>query len=347
MKNNTRESNMRKISRFCIIVAITVSIFFVSACGNTKQNIESPGKSEEGNTPQIQIVTTVFPLYDWTKAVVGDDPDFQVILLAESGVDFHSFQPSTEDIMKIKKSDVFLYIGGVSDQWVSKVIEEQGSNDGENISMVSALGDRVKSEDEELELGADSYNHEHQGGKTHEEEIDEHLWLSLKNAKIYVEKICQVLSDRYPEKKDVFNENCSAYVQKLDQLDEQYQDAANSGSHKAVIVGDRFPFRYLLDDYGIQYFAAFPGCSSESEGSFEKIIWLAQKADQLNVNKIIAIEGSTQTICNSIIENTEKKDQSVVVMNSMQQVSMKDIEGGENYLKIMEENLEALKEALN
>ena len=321
---------MKKV--WALVLAISLMFTGVSCAKGDSQ-------ADDDKEEKIEIVATVFPIYDWVREIIGQDSGFDITLLADSGVDFHSFQPSAEDVLKINKSDIFLYIGGISDQWVEEVVKDSKNDEMKSLSMVSALGDMIKMVDEDEEH---HHEHEHAG----DEEIDEHVWLSLKNAQFCVKDICTLLSEAYPERKEDFNENAETYLDKLRKLDGEYETAVAESAGKRVLFGDRFPFRYMMDDYHITYFAAFPGCSSENEASFEKVISLANKADQLKIKNLIAIEDSKQDICNSIIENTKEKNQSVVTMDSMQSIGKDDIEEGATYLDVMEKNLQALKKAL-
>ena len=179
-----------------------------------------------------------------------------------------------------------------------------------------------------------------------EKEYDAHVWLSLKNAEIICQSIADTLGEIDPENKDTYEANVAAYIEELAGLDVQYQDTVDTASRKTVLFGDRFPFRYLIDDYNLTYYAAFAGCSAETDASFETITFLAGKLDELNLPAVLTIENSDQKVAKTVIENTNTKDQKILTLNSMQSVTTKDVEEGTTYLSIMENNLQILKEAL-
>ena len=189
------------------------------------------------------------------------------------------------------------------------------------------------------EIKGDMLEHE-------EKEYDEHVWLSLKNTKQLCNAIAEALEEIDPERADIYDANMVAYEEKLDDLNAQYQETVDNAKQKTLLFGDRFPFRYLVDDYGLSYYAAFAGCSAESEASFETISFLAKKVDELGLKNIMTIEKSDQKIAKTIIENTATKDQKILTLDSMQSTTSDDIANGETYLSAMEKNLEVLKEAL-
>ena len=187
---------------------------------------------------------------------------------------------------------------------------------------------------------------EHLEGHDHEEESDEHVWLSLKNAEVLVGAISNALQELDPDNKDAYAANADAYVQKLSALDAEYQTAVDNATCKTVLFGDRFPFRYLVDDYGLNYYAAFVGCSAETEASFETIAFLAKKVDELKLPCVLTIEGKDHKIAETIVENTSEKNQKVLTMDSMQSTTSQDVKNGTTYLSVMENNLSVLKKAL-
>ena len=195
----------------------------------------------------------------------------------------------------------------------------------------------------------EDHDEDHDDGHHHEEgevEYDEHVWLSLKNAKVLVNAIEGGIEVIDPANKDSYKTNADSYVAKLDELDKKYEEAVKNATNKTVVFGDRFPFRYLVDDYSIDYFAAFVGCSAESEASFETIAFLAGKIDELGLKTIFVIENSDKKIAETVKASTKSQDQSIVEINSLQSITSKDIENGVTYLGTMEKNLEALSEGL-
>lgn len=294
------------------------------------------------DSDKMQIVTTIFPEYDWVMNVLGDKAeDADVTMLLDNGVDLHSFQPTAADIANISTCDVFIYVGGESDAWVKDALSEATNKDMKVINLLDVLGDKVKEEEtvEGMEEEAEEEGEE-------EVEYDEHVWLSLKNSEILVREIADVLGEADPENKDIYTNNADSYIDELRNLDGDYQIVVDNASKKTLLFGDRFPFRYLVDDYGLDYYAAFSGCSAETEASFETIVFLAEKADELDINTILIIENSSDSIANTIIENTASKDQQILAINSMQGTTSKDVDAGVTYLSIMKDNLEVLKLAL-
>lgn len=194
--------------------------------------------------------------------------------------------------------------------------------------------------------GEDLCEHMEGHGHDHEEEADEHVWLSLKNAKTLVRAISDALQELDPDNKDTYAANTAAYIEKLSALDGAYQSAVDGAARKTVLFGDRFPFRYLVDDYGLSYYAAFAGCSAESEASFETVSFLAKKVDELKLPCVLTIEGKNHKIAETIVENTAEKNQKILTMDSMQSTTSEDVANGTTYLSVMEQNLSMLKEAL-
>ena len=288
---------------------------------------------------KLSVVVTIFPEYDWVREILGENPgDVQLTLLLDNGVDLHSFQPTAKDILTISDCDVFIYVGGESDAWVKDALSEAANENMIVIDLLDALGDAIK-EEEEVE-GMEEHEHEH------EAEYDEHVWLSLRNASVLCGEIEKALESIDPANQETYRKNLASYQEKLSQLDEKYAQAVASASGRTLLFGDRFPFRYLVDDYGLNYYAAFSGCSAETEASFDTILFLASKTDELSLPAVLRIEGANHRIAETIVENTAEKNQEVLVLDSMQSATSKDVQNGVTYLSIMEKNLEVLKQAL-
>ncbi|MBP5159521.1 MAG: zinc ABC transporter substrate-binding protein [Lachnospiraceae bacterium] len=341
------------------------------------------GTGNATGTGALSIVTTIFPEYDWVKNVLGENPGkAELTMLLDNGVDLHSYQPTADDILKISTCDVFVYVGGESDEWVDDALKEAVNKDMTVINLLEVLGDKVKEEeivegmeyehdhdhdededhDEEHEDGdehaedhedehGDEHDEDHEEGHDHdhedeEPELDEHVWLSLRNADILVDKIAAVLAEKDSANADTYKKNAADYREKLSALDGKYKEVVSGASVNTLLFGDRFPFRYLVDDYGLSYYAAFVGCSTESKASFETIVFLANKVDELSLRSVMTIEGPDHQIAEAIKDNTASKDQKVLTLDSMQSTTGKDVEAGTTYLSVMEQNLEVLKEAL-
>lgn len=343
-----------------ILVAAVMAASCLSACGQvnsaaleTEQSVsdtnlstseESQSENDNNKTEKVKIVTTIFPEYDWVRQIAGDKvSDMDITMLLDNGVDMHSYQPTADDIMKISDCDLFIYVGGESDEWVNDALKEAVNKDMQVIDLLDVLGEQVKIE----ELVEGMQDAEHEEEEEHEEkEYDEHVWLSLKNAETLCDAIAEALGNADPDNKAVYDTNKAAYIDQLVSLDNQYREVVDQASVKTLLFGDRFPFRYMVDDYGLSYYAAFAGCSAESEASFETISFLAKKIDELGLKYVMTIEKSDQKIAKTIIENTQNKDQSILTLDSMQSTTSADVANGMTYLSIMEGNLNILKEAL-
>ena len=497
-----------------ILLAAVMAVGCLAGCGQKNSN-EQADNTDDG---KLKVVTTIFPEYDWVKEIAGDEiSNIDLTMLLDNGVDLHSYQPTSEDILKISDCDLFVYVGGESDSWVDDALKNATNKDMQVINLLDVLKDSIKTEesmpgmqaeeghnhgyahfedsdvqdrtlsdwdgdwqsvypylqdgvlDEVMEKRAESgektaeeykeyyengyktdvsqitidaenntmcfvkngvaskATYEYKGyqiydyesgsrgvryffeatsgdadapkyvqfsdhgiapGKAehfhiyagndgfdalseemenwptyypadmsgkeiaedmleHEEkEYDEHVWLSLKNAQTLCKAIAEALETADPEHKDVYAANVDSYLEKLSSLDGQYQDAVANGSQKTLLFGDRFPFRYMVDDYGLKYYAAFAGCSAESEASFETISFLAKKVDELGLKNIMTIENSDQKIAKTIRDNTKDKNQEILSLDSMQSTTSEDVKNGTTYLSVMESNLDVLKKAM-
>jgi len=276
----------------------------------------------------------------------------EVTMLLDNGVDLHSYQPTINYIAKISDCDMFIYVGGESDGWVNDALKNAKNDKMKVINLLEVLGDSVKTEELIEGMQEEEHDHHHDNEEIteekheHEEEKDEHVWLSLKNAKILCKVIADNLSEIDPENKDIYSANVSAYIEKLSALDEEYKKIVNGSNRKIVLFGDRFPFRYLVDDYGLDYYAAFVGCSAETEASFETVSFLSKKTDELKLPCVLTIEGANHKIAETVIANTYAKNQKVLTMDSMQSTTSSDVKNGITYISVMEKNLDILREAL-
>ena len=326
----------KKVSLILLVAAVLV--FGLTGCGKSEAS-DHDGK--------IDIVCTIFPEYDWVREIIkGQEEYFDVRMLMANGADLHNFQPTADDILTISKCDIFIYVGGESDKWVDDALKEATNKDMIVINLMDVLGDRAK--EEELVEGMQGEEEKEEEEEEEGPEYDEHIWLSVKNAEIlvkYIENKIESL-DKNEKRKETYKSNLDSYIEKLDKLDKQYEEAVKEADKKTVVFGDRFPFRYLVDDYGIKYYAAFIGCSAETEASFETITFLAGKLDELKLKTVLTIETSDKQIAKTIINNTKTSDQVILTLDSMQAVTAKDAENGKNYYDIMAANLEVLKEAL-
>lgn len=338
-----------------VLAMAAIMILSMVGCGNKVSDSEASTNSGENSSTvniadgnvsdnKIKIVTTIFPEYDWVREILGDEINrADLIMLLDNGVDLHSYQPTAEDIMKISDCDLFVYVGGESDSWVDNALKEAVNKDMKVINLLEVLGDSVK--EEEVVEGMQAEEEEEES-EEEEPEYDEHVWLSLRNAQVLCNAIADALEEIAPDHADSYQKNVEAYNNRLSTLDEAYQSVVDKATRKTLLFGDRFPFRYLVDDYGLSYYAAFVGCSAETEASFETITFLAQKVDELHLSYVMTIEKSDQKIANTIIENTKEKNQQILTLDSMQSTTSEDVAKGTTYVSVMEENLNILMEAL-
>lgn len=308
-------SFMKKIVVY--IFALLLVILPLGACG---------GQHGAGETEKIKIVSAIFPSYDWVREILGErSAAADLELLIDNGVDMHSYQPSAQDMITISDCDMFIYVGGESDAWVQDALRANDNPDRVVIDLMQVLKDAQK---------------------VTEEEPDEHIWLSLKNAKVLCTSIADQLAQMDTDGAEIYTSNLQTYIEKLDALDEQYRTTVENAEQKTLIFGDRFPFRYLFADYGIECHAAFAGCSADSEVSFETVVSLAEKLDTLDLSAVLVSETSDKTLAKTIVENSKTKDQEILVLDSIQSVTADQAEKGISYLSIMEKNLAVLRSAL-
>ena len=333
---------------FSALLAALMLAGMLAGCMNSSEvpmgsATAAPSQTEAPAHTKISVVTTIFPEYDWVREILGDKADSaEITMLLDNGVDLHSYQPTADDLIKISDCDLFVYVGGESDGWVDDALKNATNKNRKVINLLEILGDSVKEEETVEGMQAEEEDHE-----DHEEkEYDEHVWLSLKNAKTLVGAISAALQELDPDNKDTYAANADAYGQKLSALDAEYQKAVSAGTCKTLLFGDRFPFRYLVDDYGLSYYAAFAGCSAESEASFETVSFLAGKVDELKLPCVLTIEGKNHKIAETIVQNTAGKNQKILTMDSMQSTTAQDVARGTTYLSLMAKNLDVLKEAL-
>ena len=321
-------------------ISTTIAAIMLMGCfaGCSNAGIKANAKKK--------IVTTIFPEYDWVMNILGDKAsDMDVTMLLDNGVDLHSFQPKADDILKISTCDLFIYVGGESDAWVKDALKESINKDMVVIDLLDALGDAVK-EEEVVEGMQEEEEEDHDNASPEEVEYDEHVWLSLHNSATLIEKISEAVCKIDPDNADAYKANASSYAGKVNDLDKKYHDLVDNSSCKTVLFGDRFPFRYLADDYGLSYYAAFVGCAAETEASFETVTFLAGKVDELGLKSVLTLEGTDHRLAETIIQNTKSRDQKILSIDSMQSVTSADVKAGVSYLSIMENNLKVLTEAL-
>lgn len=323
---------MKKLLAGMLVIILTVMILPITGTKSARADDQSSDK--------LKIVTTIFPEYDWMRNIIGEDNDnVELIMLLDNGTDMHSFQPTVKDIMNVASCDLLVYVGGESDAWIEDALESAQNKNMKTINLMEVLSDFIK--EEETVEGMQGSEKE-----SDEKEYDEHVWTSLRNAIKSCDAIASALGEMDPDNADKYQQNAESYENELQKLDEEYQSVIDQASEKTLVFADRFPFRYLVDDYGLSYYAAFSGCSSESDASFKTVTFLASKLDDLGIKTVLTIEKSDDRIAQTVIDNTKYKDQKILELNSMQSVTSDEISEGATYLSIMEDNLNVLKEAL-
>ena len=318
---------MKKLIAAALAVLLILTCF--AACGKT------PAAPANDKT-KLNVVCSIFPPYDFVRTIAGDRID--LTLLLDSKTDLHSYSPTADDIMKISNADLFVNIGGESDDWAEDVI---ASAENKNLRVVSLI-DLVTAVEEEALPGMQEEEEDHEEDEG--PEYDEHVWTSLKNVIMIVPALTDTLCALDEANAAFYRANCSDYLENLKALETQYAEAIGSAKRKTLLFADRFPFRYLADDYGLTCYAAFSGCSAETEASFETMTMLVDTVQEQNLPYILMIDGSDGAVAESV---SRQSGAAIRVLNSCQSISGDDIAAGVTYLSVMNDNLNVLKEVLN
>lgn len=336
-----------------ILKFLGISFLAISLFGCSKQkSIQNEGK--------ISVVTTIFPVYDWATSICKDVETTKVELLVKSGTDLHSFQPSTSDMIKISQADLFIYVGGESDFWIKDALKNS-KKDQIQINLMEVLSSNLK-EEEIIEGMESDHNHEeehedeedhfHSAEEKHSHvEYDEHIWLSAKNAEIACRKIAESIEILDLGNSARYGENLLSYLEKLSALQSEIEETKSllqNSKNATLVVCDRFPFKYFTDELGLPYFAAFAGCSAETEASFETVAFLSNKVKELPLKSVFVTESSDLKLAKSVLHGAKKENLSVLKLNSMQNVTLKQIESFEGeslYISLMKDNLKLIKNA--
>ena len=310
------------MKKFISVIFIGIfSLLTLCSCGNTASKTEG-----------LSIVCTTFPQYDYLKNIIGSEEN--LTLLIDNGGDLHSYEPTAQDIIRIGSADLFVYVGGNSDKWVESTLKSANNPDLKTL----ALTEIVETYKEEYVAGME---HEHHNDHAAD---DEHVWLSLRNAAKITQALCDAVCEIDKENKQIYQKNAADYIAQLNALDIEYTAVISSAKRNTLVFADRFPFRYLIEDYSLEYYAAFAGCSSESEASFQTMAFLINKTKELGIPLVMTIDGSDGSIAKTVREETGAKS---AELDSCQSVSSADIKNGTSYINIMKNNLEVLREALN
>lgn len=328
---------------FAIITSVVLLLSLFAACSPKKGEESAPPSDSKSSTPlqqgkELSVVCSIFPQYDFCREIMGKDASIELLL--KTKVDMHNYKPSAEDILKIKNCDLFIDIGGESDEWAKDVIS---SAENKKLSVLSLI-DLVEAKEEETLEGMEKEEHTHgEDEEEHEHEKDEHVWTSLKNAEKIVRAIADKLCSLDKINAEKYQKNAKAYIEKLSTLEKQYAEVVKNAKRSTLVFADRFPFRYLADDYSLECFAAFSGCSAETQASFETIAFLSEKVKEKELPYVLVIDGSDGSVAETVAAQSGAK---IRTLDSCQSVSDDEIKNGKSYLSIMTNNLEVLKEVL-
>ncbi|GHU71002.1 high-affinity zinc uptake system binding-protein ZnuA [Clostridia bacterium] len=329
-----RTLSMRIFTMICAVV-FSIILFCAAPLAETAQ-------SDAGNTNRITVIATIFAPFDLARAVAGDLAD--VAMLLPPGSESHSFEPTPRDILKIQNSDVFIYVGGESDEWIGDILSSM-ETDGK---VVVTLMDCVEAVEEEIVEGMEDEEEAEveaaEESGAHEAEYDEHVWTSPRNAALIVDRIADALIEADPTNSAAYRANADSYQQQLMEIDAAFQDVVDNAARRTIVFGDRFPFRYLADAYGLMYYAAFPGCSTETEPSAATVKFLIDKIRAEQIPVVFHLELSNAKMAETIAESTGAV---VRQLHAAHNISKADFEAGLTYLDIQWANVEVLREALN
>lgn len=355
------------IYKFAILFTAFLLISCSVGCVAKNNGDIYDANAKQNNNDMISILCAGFSEYDWTRNILGDNPsNIRLEILNMSGTDMHSYQPSVADMVKIADCDLLIYTGGISEFWIDKATESSEKGNKELLSLMEYFEenphlfpeytqDEHKHEhehshrhdtDEHIDHTNESVEDEHGG---HEHEADEHIWLSLKTAQVFCEKIASTLAELDPKNSDVYETNLKEYTAKLAALDESFDNAISSAVNDVLIFADRFPFTYMMQDYGIHSHAAFSGCSAETEASFETVIELAEDLNSDGVKHILILKNSTsgEKLAKTVIAAAKRKNVEISSLDSLQSVTASDIAEGYTYIDTMKRNMEVISECLN
>lgn len=341
----------RRVRDFLLAGSLILGMM-LTGCGMSGQQTEQNGGKEQNKVEneKISVVATIFPQYDFVRQIAGENVELKMLL--KPGEETHSYEPTPQDIIAIQNSDLFIYVGGENDAWVEDILESMPNNGRKTLKLVDCV-DTV--EEEHVEGMKEERGHDHdEDDAEHEEhgqeethsvhEIDEHVWTSPLNAVKIVEQIKEELCEIDSENASDYEENAEAYVAQLKELDQEFQDVVDHSKRKLMIFGDRFPFRYFAEAYGLDYYAAFSGCASDTEPSAATMAFLINKVQDENIKTVLKMELSNENIAKAIAEATNAD---VKEFYSCHNLTAEQFADGETYLSLMEKNVETLREVLN
>lgn len=337
MRRNDKENKdlkkgiKRTIALLCVLCFLLSVVFSFSSCKR--------GRDDDGT---VNIVCTAFPQYDWIRAIIGDDESFSLELLVDNGSDLHSYQPTVADRVEIAECDLLVSIGGESDAWVAEMLGE--SHDARHVKLFDIEGITLREITAEGILSEHVHSEHEEHGEHHEHgSYDEHVWLSIENAIVSVEYLKNILIDLAPESAERLSRSANSYIVSLGSLAREYESLTKDLEAPRLIFADRFPFAYLTGELGIEFCAAFDGCSTENNADISTVTRLTEKADEWDAEYILVTETSDKRLAKSVISASASQSAEILVMDSMQSLTRARINGGDDYLSIMRKNLEVLR----
>lgn len=325
---------MKRFTALAAAVALAVSL-----CACTPRAGTDSGR--------LRVVCTLFPYYDFVRQIGGEDVD--VTLLVPAGRETHSFEPTPLDVITISEAEVFVYNGGESETWVEDILSAAGENIPYRLAMMDCVETRAEEFAEGMQGGHDHDEHDDHDGHLHdghEEEIeyDEHIWTSPVNAMALCRALCDTLCQADPDNADGYRARLEAYLVQLQTLDGTFREIVEDGTRRLVVFGDRFPLLYFCREYGLDYRAAFHGCSGDTEPSLATLKYLIDKVNQEDIPVVYTIELSSQKVASAIAETTGAR---ILTFHSCQTLTRQEFDRGETYLSLMWKNVDVLKEGLS
>lgn len=340
-----RRAAIRSLSLLLVLLMLPV----IYSCGS--------GGKDDG---KISVVCTLFPQYDWLREIIGESESVELSLIVENGTDIHSYEPTAADILEISNADMIVYLGGEADTWVSEAIERSGNEDAIKIAICECEGVELHDISSASEGHSHDHSHDHYHDHDHDHDhdhsheghdhgtLDEHVWLSLDNAVAICKELSSAMQRLDPDGAESYEDNASEYISRLEALDSEFESLVGGvpEQERFLLFCDRFPFVYLLEDYGVEYAAAFEGCSTDVDADFATVLRLIKEADAHSLSCVAVTEGSDGALAETVLSSSENGAGDIIVFNSLQSVSRLQIAEGLSYISAMRENLEALARAL-
>lgn len=344
MKSNSAKNIVKK-KALIILIIMGMMVITMGGCFHDGEISGSKQAVDDRKT----IICSGFAEYDWVSNILGSNPGgFKLTLLNDSGLDMHSFQPSVADMVAVSKADLLIFTGGDSENWLKEAVLSSGKSPG-CIYQMSETFTHTHELIGSYSLECESDHHDEKNIHHHEHKFDEHLWLSLKMAPVFINDIAQKIAALDTDNADTYLSNAASYIDSIKKLDRDFEEKlklSKENRKNTLLFADRFPFKYLLEDYDIEHAAAFPGCSAETEASFHTIVSLTETMERLGLNSVIVLKKSKTDLAETIISGISCSEARILSLDSMQSVTSGDISSGQSYLSTMQNNLEVILSAL-